>query len=119
MALTEKKIARHTAPGRYGDGHGLYLQVESPTNRSWLLRYQTNGRKRWMGLGPLHAFSLQQARERARAARQQLADGIDPLDARKAERARQAVAAAKTLSFEEAAQAYFDFHERKWGNAKH
>ena len=29
--LTEKKIAKLKAPGRYGDGHGLYLQVQSTT----------------------------------------------------------------------------------------
>jgi hypothetical protein len=119
MALTEKKIAKHTEPGRYGDGHGLYLQVESPTNRSWLLRYQKNGRKRWMGLGPLHTFTLKQARERARQARAQLADGVDPLERRRVERAKQAAAAQKTITFAEAAQQHFKFHERKWGNKKH
>jgi integrase len=119
MALTEKRIARLTEPGRFGDGHGLYLQVISPSNRSWLLRYQRDGRERWMGLGPLHTFALKEARERARTARQQLKDGIDPLDARTAERAKQAVEAVKALTFEEAAQAYFDFHEKKWRNGKH
>jgi integrase len=119
MALTEKRIAKLTEPGRYGDGHGLYLQVLSRTNRSWLLRYQRDGRERWMGLGPLHTFALKEARDRARAARQQLKDGIDPLDHREAERAKLAVEAVKALTFEEAAQQYFDFHERKWRNGKH
>ncbi|MCP3462649.1 Arm DNA-binding domain-containing protein [Bradyrhizobium sp. CCGUVB23] len=41
--------------------------------------YERNGRERWMGLGPLHTVSLQEARERARKARGQLLDGIDPL----------------------------------------
>ena len=113
MALTEKRIAKLTEPGRYGDGHGLYLQVLSRTNRSWLLRYQRDGRERWMGLGPLHTFALKEARDRARAARQQLKDGIDPLDHREAERAKLAVEAVKALTFEEAAQQYFYFHERK------
>jgi hypothetical protein len=119
MALTEKRIARLTEPGRYGDGHGLYLQVITRSNRSWLLRYERNGRERWMGLGPLHTFALKEARERAREARQKLRDGVDPLDARQAERAKQAVEAMKVLTFEEAAQQYFDFHERKWRNDKH
>src|SRR6185369_3564236 len=72
-----------------------------------------------MGLGPLHTVSLQEARERARKARGQLLDGIDPLDARKAEHARRALEAAKILSFEEAALAYFNDQEKKWKNAKH
>jgi len=119
MRLTMKRIARLKQPGRYGDGHGLYLQVVNKQNRSWLLRYERGGRERFMGLGPLHAFALQEARERAREARQLLADGIDPLDAKKAERAATAAAAAKTMTFAECAEAYFAQHRQKWRNAKH
>jgi integrase len=120
MGLTTKRVARLKKPGRYADGHGLYLQVMSPTNRSWLLRYDRNGRgERWMGLGPLHTIDLKEARERARKARQQLLDGIDPLDARKEQRAAQALAAARALTFEQASRQYFDQHERKWRNDKH
>ena len=119
MALTAKKVEKLKRPGRYGDGHGLYLQVVNPRNRSWLLRFERNGRERWMGLGPLHTFSLAEARERARKARQQLAHGIDPLHAREAQRATQALEAARAMTFEQAVRAYFDGHERKWRNAKH
>jgi integrase len=119
MPLTVKRVAKLRDAGRYLDGNGLYLQVLSPSNRSWLLRYERGGRERWMGLGPLHAFDLDEARERARQARQQLADGIDPLDARKTERAKQAVAVAKSITFEQAALQYFNFHERKWANVKY
>jgi integrase len=120
VALTTKSFAKLKRPGRYGDGHGLYLQVLSPTNRSWLFRYERNGRgERWLGLGPLHTIDLAEARDRARKARQQLLDGIDPLDARVAERTRRALEAARTITFEKAALAYFDAHERKWRNAKH
>jgi integrase len=76
-----------------------------------------------MGLGPVSDFSLDQARERARAARQLLKDGVDPLDARKAARVKQAteaaLAAAKDKTFKEAAEQYFKFHSPKWKNAKH
>jgi hypothetical protein len=72
-----------------------------------------------MGLGPLHTIGLQEARERARKARGQLLDGIDPLEARKTEHSRRALEAAKTISFEDAAVAYFNDHEKKWTNAKH
>jgi integrase len=119
MALTTKQIAKLKKPGRYGDGHGLYLQVQSPTNRSWLLRFERQGRERWMGLGPLHTYDLNEARERARKARQQLYDGTDPLEARAAERAQRALEAARAITFEKAARDYFDGHEKKWRNAKH
>jgi integrase len=119
--LTVKRISKLVEPGRYRDGgeRGLYLQVLSPTNRSWLLRFERGGRERWMGLGPLDDFTLTEARERARQARQQLHDGIDPIDARKAKRAQQALEAAKAITFAEATQRYFDHHEAKWRNAKH
>jgi integrase len=119
MPLTALRVAKAKKTGRYGDGQGLYLQVTNAGVKSWLLRFEHNGRERWMGLGPLHTISLKEARDRARKARQQLLDGIDPLDARKAERAAQALEAARALTFDEATRQYFDQHERKWRNAKH
>jgi integrase len=119
MALTVRKIEQLRERGRYSDGHGLYVQVLSPTNRSWLFRYVHHGRERWMGLGPLHTWSLEEARDRARKARQMLYDGVDPLEARKAARAEQALEAARAITFEDAANQYFAQHEGKWKNAKH
>ena len=78
MALTTRQVAKLTEPGRYGDGRGLYLQVTPTGARSWLLRYERGGRERAMGLGPVKDFTLDEARERARKARQLLKDGIDP-----------------------------------------
>ena len=72
-----------------------------------------------MGLGKLADFSFEEARERARKARQQLAEGIDPLEARKADRAAKALEAAKAMTFEEAAKQYYASHEASWSNAKH
>jgi integrase len=121
--LTVKSIPK-LEPGRYRDreSKGLYVQV-SPTNtKSWLLRYELNGTERFMGLGGYPDFSLKQARERARAARQLLADGIDPIDARDAEkklRAEQARKARAIPTFREASERYFKVHGNKWRNAKH
>ena len=76
-----------------------------------------------MGLGPVADFTLEEARERARKARQLIKDGIDPIDARLNERAQQAaqaaVAAAANVTFKECAEQYFKFHSPKWNNAKH
>jgi integrase len=46
-------------------------------------------------------------------------DGIDPIDAKRAALAASALVAAKAISFEQAAQQYFDAHEKQWKNAKH
>ncbi len=123
MPLTAKQVAALTEPGRYGDGRGLYLQVTPAGVRSWLLRYERGGRERAMGLGPVDDFSLEEARERARKARQLLKDGVDPIDARREERGKQtaerALAAAANVTFKDCAEQYFNFHSRKWKNAKH
>jgi len=121
--LTAKRIAKlRKIPGRYLDGgdlgKSLYLQTY-PGGASWLLRYERNGKERMMGLGSLADFTLKEARERARAARQLLADGIDPLDMKKADKAAKALAGAKMVTFEEAAKQFFNGHEKKWRNAKH
>jgi Arm DNA-binding domain len=125
--LTVKKIAKSTAPGRYGDGNGLYLQVgDNPTARSWILRYEIKSptsksgrRERWLGLGSAANFNLKEARERARKGRQSLTDGVDPMLQKKAAKAAQALADAKAITFEEAAKQHFDQHEKKWRNAEH
>src|SRR3712207_2158907 len=97
--LTARTVAGISAPGRYGDGSGLWLQVSPSGTKSWLLRYMLNGRSRHMGLGPVPLLSLAEAREKAREARRLLLDGIDPLEARAAKRAAAAMAAAKGTSF--------------------
>jgi integrase len=119
MALTAKKVEKLKQPGRYGDGHGLYLQVQSPTNKSWLLRFERGGVERWMGLGPTHTFTLAEARERARKARQLLADGIDPIEHRLAERDARLRDEAANITFQAAAEKYIALHEDGWRNAKH
>jgi integrase len=116
--LTQRKIER-AKPGRYHDGHGLYLVVHNKNNKSFAFRWERDGRERWMGLGPIHTIDLKQARAKAREARLLLLEGIDPLDQRKLERAKLAAAKAKLFLFREAAQQYFDQHESKWRNAKH
>ena len=121
MALTVKRVAKLLRQGelkRHLDERGLYLEIASKASAHWLLRYQLNKRTRWMGLGSARTFSLDEARERARQERKKLADKIDPLAVRRAERAK-AAAAPEVLTFSRAAQLYFDQHEAKWTNAKH
>src|SRR5262245_52693401 len=114
--LTAKKVERTSKPGRYGCGlvKGLLLQIAKGGAKSWVLRYELNGREHWMGLGSASEFTLKQARERALEARRLLADGIDPLATRQANTQASRLAAARRLTFAAAAQQYFDQHESKW-----
>src|SRR5579862_4105178 len=93
--LTALKVEKSKRPGMYADGGGLYLRVTREGARNWVLRYMLDRRPRWMGLGPLALYSLQNARARALDARRKRHEGIDPIEARRAERARQRLDAAK------------------------
>lgn len=120
--LTAMGVTRMKKPGYHNDGEGLYLQVSPSGSKSWVFRYKINKRPREMGLGSLKAFSLAEARTRAKNARQLLADGLDPIE-RRTEVSEAAAAAtrkaANALTFGKAADDYIEAHESSWKNAKH
>ena len=78
-----------------------------------------DSRPRWMGLGPLALYGLHEARARALDARRKRHEGIDPIEARRAERARQRLKAAKAITFKECAETYIASHRAGWRNDKH
>jgi integrase len=120
--LTAKKVERTKTPGRYRDRDGvkgLLLQISDSGAKSWVLRYMLDGREHMLGLGSAADFSLKEARDRARAARQLLADGVDPVAAKHQRRAEAKLAKAKQLTFREAAERYFDQHAVKWSSRSH
>ncbi|HKD23470.1 MAG TPA: integrase arm-type DNA-binding domain-containing protein, partial [Rhizomicrobium sp.] len=104
--------------GMHADGGGLYLQVKNG-GASWVLRFTINGRARYMGLGPLSLFGLKEARAKALDARRLKYQGADPVEARRQERAKQRLDAAKSMTFAEAAERYIASHKAGWRNAKH
>jgi integrase len=122
MALTVKRVARLMAkgrPGMYRDERGLYLAIQNKRAASWGLRYQLDHKPRFMGLGSAFTFTLEQARQRAKAARELLADGIDPLDHRRSETAARKAAVASKLTFKEACEKFIAQRDVEWTSAKH
>ena len=109
--LTALKVEKTKEPGMYADGGGLYLRVTPEGARNWVLRYMLDRRPRWMGLGPLALYGLQEARAKALDARRKRHEGIDPIEARRAERARQRLDAAKTITFGGVAASYIASHK--------
>ena len=102
------------------DGGGLYLSVDRRSkSANWIYRYMIEGQARTMGLGAYPAVSLAKARRAATAAKDARADGIDPLDRRKAERAARKLARAKAMTFRDAGTAYIASKRDEWKNAKH
>ena len=86
MGRLSDRSVKTVGEGRHGDGDGLQLMVSASGRRKWVLRYQLNGVRRDMGLGPYPAIGLSDARIAAADARKLIARGVDPLDDRKASR---------------------------------
>lgn len=109
--LTDR-ACKAAGPGKHGDGtvRGLYLLVSSTGARSWVLRYQMNGRRRDMGLGPYPEVGLARAREKAMEARRLAKDGTDPLSLRHR---------VPALTFEAATEELIASKQHGWKNAKH
>jgi integrase len=116
--------------GMHPDGAGLYLRVtegkeaEDGTrtfNRYWLFRYKQSGTRkdRQLGIGSLDTVTLATARNAAKQCREQLLAGLDPKEQRDAQRASQAVAEAKAMTFDECRDAYIASHEAGWRNSTH
>ena len=93
MLLTDRKI-RETVPYskdiKLSDGDGLYLLVRPNGARWWRMRFSVRGVEKQLSLGVYPLISLKRARERREDLRRQVAEGIDPSAARKAEKRAQA-----------------------------
>ncbi len=112
-------VSRLDKPGYHGDGGGLWLQVSRSGSKSWIFRYMRDGQSHEMGLGSCITVDLAGARAKARACRQMLLDGGDPLGQRRDARRARALDEAKRITFDECAAAYIDAHRGGWKNAKH
>lgn len=110
-ALSAAFVRTAKEPGKYFDGHGLFLKVDASGAKRWVQRINIRGKRRELGIGSASLVSLQEARETALENRKQSRAGGDPLQAR---REAQAI-----LTFEEAARKVHELHRPTWRNAKH
>ncbi|NLH80767.1 MAG: integrase arm-type DNA-binding domain-containing protein, partial [Phyllobacteriaceae bacterium] len=83
--LNDRQVRALKADGLHACGEGLYLQIKGAA-RTWVFRYQSTGKRRDMGLGSASEVSLREARETVDAAKRSIREGVDPVDARRAER---------------------------------
>ena len=108
-----------TAPkGRHGDGDGRYLLVRGPESAFWTFRYKREGHIREIGPGRArgrNAVTLAEAREKAGTLFRMHRTGIDPLNARDAEKLAAKAAtqadAARAITFKTCAGFYLDAHD--------
>jgi integrase len=109
--LTARGVATAKA-GTHGDGQGLYLVVSPTGARKWLFRFTFGGTIRQLGLGSAGAVSLAEARDLRDAARKLVAQGVNPIEARRA-------VAVKAVTFGEVADAWFASKKSEFRNEKY
>jgi integrase len=102
-----------------GGVSGLLLQVTQSGAKSWILRFRLGGRRRDLGLGAFPDVPLAQARDRAREARDRIAQGIDPVEARREAKTTMLAQRVKTLTFDEATPKFLATKAKEFRNPKH
>ena len=119
--LSARAVASTKTHGYFCDGGGLYLQVAVSGSRTWIFRYRSpiTGKRRDMGLGPVHSVDLAAARQKAAVQRSAVINGLDPIEERDAESRRKTLEVSKSLSFRQCATAYIESHKAGWRNQKH
>jgi integrase len=123
MALTALRIKNEKAAGMYADGAGLYLRVQESGAKSWIFRFQLNGKRREMGIGTLAERSPVEAREEAAKLSAKVRLGVDPIDARQLDKLTKidsvAKVAAGAITFAQVAKDFITAHRAGWSNEKH
>lgn len=86
MALTDTQI-RQLKPGaklaKHSDSKGLQLWVHPNGSKYWRGAYRFAGKQKSLAIGVYPEVSLKEARDLWSEAREALADGIDPVEAKK------------------------------------
>lgn len=103
-SLTAAFVKSAREPGKYFDGHGLFLRVMPGGSRQWVQRIVVRGKRREIGLGGADLVTLSDARGMALENRRIARSGGDPLAKRQQAKAMPTFAEAmieahKELSF--------------------
>ena len=111
--IAVKKAKPKEQPYKLADGRGMYLLV-TETGKYWRLDYRMDAKRKTLALGCYPDVPLAKARERREAARQQIADRVDPGAVRKAQ--KQAAGERRANSFEVIAREWHSKHAPSWAS---
>jgi len=120
--LTAQQVKNATPGTSLSDGGGLALRTTAGGHKRWVFRYTPKGQsQREMGLGSFPSTTLAQARQKAAAARDLIAQDVDPIaDAERRAEAARREAEAQHISFGQYADEQFlPWKTRNYSNAKH
>ncbi|MCU7805900.1 MAG: integrase arm-type DNA-binding domain-containing protein [Candidatus Thiodiazotropha sp. (ex Lucinoma borealis)] len=116
MALTDTAVRNAKAKEKdrkLFDGGGLFLLVKPNGARYWRFKYRFHGKEKLLALGVYPDVTLKSARDKRDDARKLIADGIDPSEARKAEKA----ARNNENSFEAIAREWWGNRASNWSES--
>lgn len=117
MALTDTEV-KNLKPGSKNfkkyDSKGLFLEVRTTGKKVFRFKFKYNDKYQLLTLGAYPEISLKRARELHFEARQQLAEGIDPVQSKKT------VQESKKHTFETVFNEWYNTYKEKWtpGHAK-
>jgi len=115
MILTDVK-ARNAKPGekqvKLSDGGGMYLLITPAGGKCWRLKYRFGGKEKVLALGTYPEITLADARQRREDARKLLANGVDPSEIKKAQKA--ATVAVSENSLEVVAREWHGKFSASW-----
>lgn len=101
MPLTDtqiKGLRPSQSPTKHSDGGGLHLLVSPAGGKLWRLSYRHGGKQKTLALGAYPIVSLADARLKRTGAKQLLANGIDPAQQAKTDRAAKLASNANTFA---------------------
>lgn len=108
MALSDFKV-RTAKPAvkqqKLYDGGGLLLLITPAGGKRWIFKYRIDSKEKSLALGTYPDVSLAEERSRRDSAREKLAAGLNPSEAKKADKRAAQLAAAN--SFEIVAREWF------------
>lgn len=117
MPLTDSAIKTakpKEKPYKLADGLGLYLLINPNGSRLWRIKYRIESKEKTLSLGAYPDLSLVKARQLRAEARQQMAEGIDPGEHKKAAKVAQKV---EGLTFKALALEWYAYNAPRWADA--
>lgn len=108
----------YTALHAVGGVSGLLLQVSPTGSKSWIYRTLVAGVRRNIGLGGFPDVTLAQARDKARELRDQIKQGIDPIEHSKAVKRAQKAARLANITFDDAVVKFMAMKSQEFKNQR-
>ena len=115
MPLTDtaiRKIKSADKAYKLPDEKGLYLFITVPGGKLWRFNYRHDGKQKTLSFGAYPDVPLIRAREKRDEARRLLADGVDPGEHRKVQKAAKVALLAN--SFEAIGREWFTKMKPEW-----